>query len=291
MMMQQTEKEALAAALRHPRYEVIPLEGIEEEVAEHVPRDIKLTVTASPKKGIEATLDLTERLLQLGFRVTPHIAARLVVDNAHLEDILQRMDGMGVREVFVIAGDEEEPAGEFEGAVDLLRAMAEVGHSFEEVGISGYPESHPVISDETTIQAMYEKAPYASYIVSQICFNPKVIAGWVRAVHERGVGLPIYVGMPGVVSNQKLLHISTRIGLGESSRFLKKHSNWLLRMFLPGGYNPDNLIEGLVPYLADPWYKISGFHVYTFNELKRLEAWRRERLESLGKAISKETTA
>ena len=38
----QQSTEILAEALRRPRYEVIPLQG-EEEVVEHVPKDIKLS--------------------------------------------------------------------------------------------------------------------------------------------------------------------------------------------------------------------------------------------------------
>jgi methylenetetrahydrofolate reductase (NADPH) len=268
----------LAEALRNLRYEVIPLAGVEAEVLRHVPREITLTVTASPVKGIEATLELTERLAGAGYRVVPHLAARLVRDEEHLAEILERLRVLEVRQLFVIAGDAEEPAGKFEGAGALLKAMA--GSDFK-VGISGYPESHPIISDEATIQAMFEKAPYAAYIVSQICFDPGVIRAWIRAVRERGVYLPIYVGMPGPVSNQKLLRISARIGLGESARFLQKHSNWLLRMFLPGGYRPDRLIRGLEPALEDPQAGIRGFHIYTFNELGRLERWRRKQLERL----------
>ena len=53
MMEQRTKdngkaREAVAEALRRPRYEVIPLQGIEEQIVEHIPKDIKLTVTASP---------------------------------------------------------------------------------------------------------------------------------------------------------------------------------------------------------------------------------------------------
>ncbi len=60
-MMEET-KHTLVEALRRPRYEVIPLQGVEEAVVEHVPKDVKLTVTASPKKGIETTLEFAERL-------------------------------------------------------------------------------------------------------------------------------------------------------------------------------------------------------------------------------------
>jgi len=182
-------------------------------------------------------------------------------------------------DAFVIAGDAPEPAGEFEGAARLLEGMARIGHHFEEVGIGGYPESHPIISDEATIQAMYDKSPYATYIVSQICFDAAVVSSWARWVKRRGVALPIYVGMPGNVSRQKLMRISASIGLGESARFLRKHGSRLLRMFLPGGYTPDRLISALEPTLVDPESNVAGFHIYTLNEVRKTEEWRRALLQ------------
>jgi methylenetetrahydrofolate reductase (NADPH) len=279
-MMEET-KHTLVEALRRPRYEVIPLQGVEEAVVEHVPKDVKLTVTASPKKGIETTLEFAERLTKQGYEVVPHLSARLVVDEAHLKNILERLHESSIREIFVIAGDPDEPAGKFAGADELLPVMAQIGHDFEEVGITGYPESHPVISDEVTIEAMYDKAPYATYIVSQICFDPAVTAHWIRRVRNRGVELPIYIGIPGVVNTTKLMQISGSIGLGESARFLKKYGNRFFRMLLPGRYSPDRLIEDLTPSLIDPQCKVKGFHVYTFNEMGKTEAWRREKLESI----------
>lgn len=274
----QEDRKTVAEALRRPRLEVIPLAGTEEQILEHVPRDVKVTVTASPSKGLESTLDLAGRLSAAGYETAPHLSARLVRDGAHLGELLDRLRGSGIRDAFVVAGDAGEPAGPFAGARDLLVAMAETGHAPTEVGISGYPESHPFISDEETIRAMDEKEPYATYIVSQICFDAGTIAGWVGRVRKRGIGLPIFVGMPGVVSRQKLLRISTSIGLGESARFLGKHRSRLARLFLPGGYSPDRLVDGLAPLLADPGVGVRGFHLYTFNEVAKTEAWRRGRL-------------
>jgi methylenetetrahydrofolate reductase (NADPH) len=277
--LRQRANRRLAGFLRHPGYEVIPLQGVEEAVVEHVPRDIALTVTASPGKGTLATIELAERLAGHGFGVAPHLSARLIRDKTELGEILQRLHEAGIRRAFVVAGDVDEPSGEFEGAAGLLRAMSEIGHDLDEVGITGYPESHPKISDEMTIQAMYDKVPYATYIISQICFDAEVISDWARRVWSRGVRLPIRVGMPGYVNRQKLLRISASIGLGESARFLRRQRNWLLKMFLPGGYSPDRLIEGLKPGFADPESNIRGLHIYTFNEVQTTEAWRREMLE------------
>ena len=277
--LRQRANRRLAEFLRHPGYEVIPLRGTEEAVVEHVPKDIALTVTASPGKGTWATIELAERLAGHGFGVAPHLSARLIRDRSELGEILQRLRDASIRNAFVVAGDIDEPVGEFEGAAGLLQAMSEIGHDLDEVGITGYPESHPKISDEMTIQAMYDKAPYATYIISQICFDPEVTSDWARRVWLRGVKLPIRIGMPGSVNRQKLVRISTSIGLGESARFLNRQRNWLLKMFLPGGYSPDRLIEGLKPGFADPESNIRGLHIYTFNEVETTEAWRREMLE------------
>ena len=274
-------RRALIDALKRPRYEILPLDGIAEEVAVHVPRGVKLTVTASPRQGLDATLELAERLSGAGHAVAPHVSARLIRDTAHLQDLARRLRAAGVDDLFVIAGDPSEPAGEFEGAAALLKAMGALRDRFSEVGISGYPESHHVISDETTIEAMFEKEPMATYIVSQICFEAEVIATWVRRVRDRGTFLPIWIGVPGTVDNRRLLQISRKIGLGESARFLRAHRGWLRRLALPRVYRSTALAKELAPLIADPSARIAGFHIYTFNELERTEDWRRQLVEQL----------
>jgi methylenetetrahydrofolate reductase (NADPH) len=262
---------------------VLPLDGIEEQVLEHVPRDVTLTVTVSPTKGLETTLGLAERLVGHGYTVVPHLSARLVESQEQLAELVARAAGLGIRDVFVVAGDAPEPHGPFDGAAALLDAMAELGHPFEEVGITGYPESHPLIDDATTIEAMFAKERHATYITSQVCFDPGVTAGWVEEVWARGTRLPIYVGVPGAVSRAKLLRVSTRIGIGDSLRFLRKHGSFASR-FLHGGFSPDPLIDGLGPLLTDPERKLAGFHVFTFNDVEDTERWRRHRLAAGGRS-------
>src|SRR5215213_9863984 len=209
----------LTDLLRRSRFEILPLDGIEDEVREHLGTDTKVTVTASPSRGLEATLDLSERLARAGYPVVPHLSARLVRDRAHLEESVARLTAAGVREIFVPAGDAAEP-GAFHGAVDLLTAMGPLRERFDGIGITGYPESHHLISDEETIQAMFAKAPMATCIISQICFDARAIQGWIRQVRTRGTDLPIWIGLPGSVEYARLIRISMKIGLGESVRFL-----------------------------------------------------------------------
>src|ERR1700694_3423607 len=80
----ETSKRMLAAFLRSPRYEVLPTEDVEERVVAGVPREVTVTITASPRRGIEATIGLAERLAGHGFAVVPHLSARLIRDESHL---------------------------------------------------------------------------------------------------------------------------------------------------------------------------------------------------------------
>jgi methylenetetrahydrofolate reductase (NADPH) len=272
-----SEPARTAELLRNARFEVLPLEGIEEQVLAHLGTDAKVTVTASPRRGLEATVELTERLTAAGYATVPHISARLVRDRAHLTELIDRLHASGVRELFVLAGDAAEPAGEFPGAVELLEAMGPRRGDFDAIGITGYPESHHLISDEETIRAMFAKAPMATYIVSQLCFDAEVIAAWIANVRRRGTDLPIWIGVPGNVAYSKLLRTSMRIGLGESARFLRHRGSWISRIVMRQ-FKPERLVRELAPIAAEPAARVAGFHLYTFNEVARTERWRRAEL-------------
>ena len=279
--LDEEQRRALLAHLEHPRYEVLPLDGLVETVAAHVPLEVKLTVTASPARGLDATLDVAEALAARGYAVVPHMSARMVRDGAHAAEIVDRLRTAGVRDVFVPAGDATEP-GQFSDAASLLRELA---GSFEEIGITGYPESHHLIDDDTTIRAMFVKAQTATYIVSQLCFDPETIRVWFARVRGRGTGLPIWIGMPGIVDNAKLLRISMKIGLGESARFLRAHRAWLRRL-VTRTFTPEALVRGLAPLYGDPEAAMGGFHFYTFNELERTERWRQKAIQELTSRVS-----
>jgi len=259
------------------RYEVHPVDGVAGTVARHVPRAVTIAVTASPRRGLDATLDLTEQLRAEGFRVVPHLAARQVASDAHLKDLLGRMAAVDVRETFVIAGDIPEPAGEFSDAASLLARMHELGHELDQIGIAGYPEGHPFINDRALLAALHGKRPFATLLVSQVCFDPATITRWIGWLRQHGVTLPAHVGIPGPIAHARLLRIARKIGVGESARFLRLHAGWL-RLLLPRGYRPDRLVEAVLARSAEPAAAIAGLHFYTFNAVEEMERWRQRTL-------------
>jgi methylenetetrahydrofolate reductase (NADPH) len=276
-----TQREVLAQALQNASYEVLPFKSTEASVLEHVPLDVALTVTTTEAKGLGPTLDMAERLSRHGYSAAPHLAARLVRDEAHLTDVVAQLREAGVESVFVVGGDAAEPAGAFPDALTLLERLDEIGHPFRSVGIGGYPEGHGHISDDLIEKALEQKAPHATHVITQLCFHADTTVNWARTIRARGVDLPVRVGIPGAVSRQKLVRISAGLGLGQSARFLKKQQSMFWRFFLPGGYSPNKLVGRLTPSFEQADNNLRGFHVFTFNELEKTEAWRREWLARL----------
>ena len=243
-----------------------------------VPRDVPVTVTASPTKGLSATLDLAESLARHGYTVVPHVSARLVRDKVELADIVTRLRAIGVQDVFVPAGDADPHVGAYDAALPLLTDLSELGRPFPHVGITGYPETHPSIDDDVTVQAMWDKREHATYVVSNMCFDPKVLTTWVSRLRRRGVTLPVRIGMAGPVETTKLLSMAGKIGVGESARFLTGHASWFMRLAAPGGYSPERFLAAVAPSLAAPVAAVTGLHVFTFNQVAETERWRQELL-------------
>ena len=78
LRLDSASREALTRFLSHPRYEVLPTEESGDLVMRNLPTEVTITVTSSPRRGIEATLALAERLAAGGYAVVPHLAARLI---------------------------------------------------------------------------------------------------------------------------------------------------------------------------------------------------------------------
>ena len=227
------------------------------------------------------TLDMAERLAQRGFKVVPHISARMVKDDAHLREILKRLDDLPIISIFVPGGDSPQPAGKFSTALELLRAIAELDHKFTEIGVAAHPEGHPFVSNDILFEQLLKKQEVSNYMVTQMCFDADTLAAWLRDARERGITLPAWIGLPGVSDRSTLVTTSLRIGVGDSIRYLKNRGKIAARLLRSKTYSPNGLLIDLAPYIADPAYRIDGHHIYCFNQVERAEQWRHEFLDAL----------
>ena len=68
--------------------------------------------------------------------------------------------------------------------------------------------------------------------------------------------------------------MAARVGVTESTRFLAGHTDWLLRLGLPGGYSPERLLDRTGAALTVPSAGVAGLHLFTFNQVRQTEEWR-----------------
>jgi len=278
--MRNKDREAIRRLLQHARYEVLPSATVEAKVVESVPTDIPVTVTASPSMGLDRTVELAESLTAQGYDVVPHLAARMVSGRSELTELVERLTAAGVTNVFVPGGD-AQTVGDYPDALSMLEDLTAMGSPFKDVGVPGYPESHPTINDDLTIQSMWDKRKHATYVVSNLTFDPGVIKDWVHRMRLRGITLPLLLGLPGPVDRSKLLGMATKIGVGDSTRFLSKQKGLMTRLVAPGGFTGESFLTKCAPSVGEPEAKVDGLHVYTFNQIAETEAWRQDWLRRL----------
>lgn len=275
------EREALVNAVHESYMEIFPTATIESKLDVLAPGSY-VAVTCSPTKGVDETLDMSERLAARGFKVVPHIAARMVRNKTHLREIFARIDQTPIISLFVPGGDADPPVGDYPKALDLLRDMADIDHKFTEIGIAAHPEGHPAASDEELIEQLLAKQEYASYMVTQMCFDAVQVDTWLHGIRGRGIHLPAWLGVPGASDRSALIKTSLRIGVGDSVRFLKRQGKKTAHLMASREFVPDKLQVALAPTIANPDLKVDGQHVFCFNQVERTEKWRHDFIASIG---------
>ena len=266
--------------IANARYEVVPLKSLHDQIP-RLPAGCSVSVTCSPTKGIEPTLELSAELNGAGHHAVPHIAARLVESREHVEKIAARINEHAITEIFVVGGD-PDPVGPYSDGLTLMRDLLPLCHTVRIVGTPSYPDHHTVIPDAALDEALMAKQSLIAelglegFTSTQMCFNAKTIEQWLVRQRERGMTLPIHLGVPGAVDRARLLSLGTRLGIGSSLRYLRKNSGAILRMFSPARYDPNKLIAP-ISRRADE-LNITALHVFTFNSIESTAEWQRKSL-------------
>ncbi len=258
-------------------YELIPLKSVEAGI-EALPPNSPVSVTVSPVKGMDATVELTDRIRALGHRPVPHISARLIEGPEHVDRIANWLRTEGYDTMFCVAGDAEEPVGPYDGAHSFLTALFEREHGLSTVGVTAYPDGHALIPTEVLREHLHKKqdllaeAGLNGWASTQMCFDADLIVSWLRAERESGFTLPVHLGIPGVVDRSKLMTMGVRLGVGASLRYLKKNRAAVTKLMRPGHYDPDDILESIIGELEG--LQVTGLHVFTFNQVESTNEWR-----------------
>jgi methylenetetrahydrofolate reductase (NADPH) len=245
-------------------------------LADIAPKRTSVYISAVPKQHADETIAHAARLRRHGFEPVPHLAVRAFASATEIDRFLARLaTEAAVRQVLVIAGDRDPPAGSLRSALDVIDSGLLQRHGIREVGIAGYPEGHPRIPSHELDRALADKIATAEatglrpHVVTQFCFDAKAIIGWVRRLRDFGFDVPVRVGLAGPTSLSTLMRYASRCGVSASVQGLARHAGLMRQVFAMSA--PDALVRALAAErgtLGDV-----RPHFFSFGGLTRTARW------------------
>ncbi len=247
-------------------------------LADIAPAGTRVYVSAVPTRAPEEAIDAAIRLNAAGFEPVPHLAVRNFAGTQALDDFLNRVSGEAVvKRVLVIAGDRDQPAGEFRSAIEVIDGGALQRHGITEIGIAGYPDGHPRISQQDLDRARADKINAAEttglavHIVTQFCFDPQAITSWIGRLRGFGLEHPVRIGLAGPTNLATLLRYAQRCGVRASAQGLARQTGLMRQLFAMSA--PDALVRALAKARADGRLGDVAPHFFSFGGLARTARW------------------
>jgi methylenetetrahydrofolate reductase (NADPH) len=243
-----------------------------------VPAGASVYVSAVPRRPAHEAIDAAARLRKAGFEPVPHLAVRGFATARELDDFLARLRGeAAVARVLVIAGDHDEPAGDFRSAIEVIDGGALQRHGIIGIAIAAYPDGHPRISQQDLDRSLADKIQSAEttgmavHIVTQFCFDAQAILQWIARLREFGVEHPVRIGLAGPTNLATLLRYAQRCGVRASAQGLARQAGLLRQLFAMSA--PDGLVRALAQARADKHLGEIAPHFFSFGGLLGTARW------------------
>jgi len=238
-------------------------------------RGTRIFLSAVPNRPAEESLAAAIRVRAAGFEPVPHVAVRNFASVGALDDFLARLNGgAAVDSALVIAGDRAE-CGPFRRALDAIDSGALRRRGIRTIGIAGYPEGHPRISDEELNRAMAEKIAAAEAIglaveiVTQFSFDARAIIDFIARLRAFGFEHRLRIGLAGPTSLTSLMRYASRCGVRASTQALARRAGLMRQMFAMT--TPDDLVRSLAD--AAPANVVP--HFFSFGGIPATGRWAR----------------
>ena len=238
----------------------------------------RVHVTALTTETHADRVATASELVTHGLTPVPHLAARRIASAEALEETVRDLAHAAAAEsVFVIGGDPRTPAGPFDSALSVIETGVLSRHAVREAGIGGYPEGHPAIADDVLWDALARKSAalasqgIAGSITTQVSFDAPGVLEWIARVRERGIMLPIRVGVPGPMGVARLLAFARRMGIASTAGLARKYGAQLGGML--GTAGPDEFLDSLFGGLDAGVHGEVSTHLYTFGGLGATLDW------------------
>lgn len=249
------------------------------EAAPLIPRGTRINVTFLGNEDLDMRVAAAKEVRDLGFVPVPHLSARRLTSETELRDFLDALQQVDAQaQVFVVGGDPATPEGPYEDSLSVIRTGILPEYGVAEVGIAGYPEGHPDISDNDLWTHLADKSAALAeqsleqVVISQFAFDADRVTAWIQEVRALGIDSAVRVGTPGPAGIKRLLGFARRFGVGTSASIVKKYGFSLTNLL--GTAGPDKFLDAFARDVdAQPGLGKVKAHFYTFGGLRATAEW------------------
>jgi methylenetetrahydrofolate reductase (NADPH) len=232
---------------------------------------------------IEDMVATAARLNADGFKVMPHMPARIIKDKATLENWIAMYQGEAdVKQALLLAGGVTTPHGDFSDSMQLMDTGLFDKHGFERLHIAGHPEGNRDIDTDggrlrvddalRWKQGFSERTDAKMAIATQFAFDAQPIIEWADSLKHAGIDLPIHIGIAGPAKLQTLIKFAIACGVGPSLKVLQKRAMDVTKLLLP--YEPTDVITQLAAHkAANPDFNVTHVHFFPLGGIKANANW------------------
>lgn len=257
------------------------------EAAPLIPQGARINVTFLGNEDLEMRVTAAKAVNDLGFVPVPHISARRIPSEDELKEFLQALADVGAtKHVFAVGGDPAEAMGPYASSLEMIESGLFPEFGVEDVSIAGYPEGHPVASEDTFLRQTQDKLSHlaeqklSSVIITQFGFDIDPVANWLNSLAKADIIAPVRIGVPGPAGIRRLLKFAKRFGVGASAGIALKYGFSLTN--LVGTAGPDKFLKELGEQAEKTNFQGNvGVHFYTFGGMAKTAEWAKEFTENL----------
>jgi len=257
-----------------------------ENLSELIPTGTLVYIAHIEGTPIEEMVKTAKKINEQGYATMPHFPARIIKDKKTLKEWISKYQNeANVKSALLLGGGVNKPYGEYDSSIQLIESELFDLAGFEKLYIAGHPEGNKDIdpdgSTKNIDQALSWKNEYKNRtdadmaITTQFCFDSKTVINWANDIKNKGVDIPIHIGIAGPAKLQTLLRYSIECGVGASIKILQKRALDLTKLLLP--YKPTSIINELAEYkLINSDFNIEKVHFFPLGGIKQVSKFVQE---------------
>ena len=257
-----------------------------ENLHELIPSGTLVYIAHIEGTPIEEMVKTAKKINEQGYATMPHFPARIIKDKKTLKDWISKYQNeANVKGALLLGGGVNKPYGEYDSSIQLIESELFDLAGFEKLYIAGHPEGNKDIdpdgSTKNIDQALLWKNEYKNRtdadmaITTQFCFDSKTVINWANDIKNKGVDIPIHIGIAGPAKLQTLLRYSIECGVGASIKILQKRARDLTKLLLP--YKPTKILSEFAEHkFNNPNFNIEKVHFFPLGGVKQVTSFVKE---------------